>query len=122
VVAPPLPDVEGLQSSDGSGSVVVRPLAHDVGVCRAEEHDEGQLRWVDIMDLKEDLLPQSWVHYRQFLLVEAIQGRFVGVIAIVVLKLGDVKSVLCWLLSISVLKRALMLALPVLFLYHLLIS
>jgi len=75
VVAPPLLGFDGLQCSDGTGLGVVRPLAHDVGVYRAEEHDEGQLRRVDIMDLKEDLLPQPWVHYRQFLLVEAIQGR-----------------------------------------------
>src|SRR6266705_3104433 len=75
VIAPPLPDVDGA-SLNGAVLVVVRPLAYHREVYRrAEEHDERQLSQVDLMDLIEELLPQSRIRCRQFLLVEGIQGR-----------------------------------------------
>ncbi len=72
--APPLPDVDGL-SHKGAGLIVVRPLVHQVDVCRAVERDEGELRQVDLMDPMEELLPHAWIHCRLFLRVEGIQGR-----------------------------------------------
>ena len=41
----------------------------------AEERDERELRQVDLMDLKEELLSQAWVRCRLLLLIESIQGR-----------------------------------------------
>ena len=72
IIAPPLPDVFVLEAK-GTGQVVVRPLAHHVDLWRAVEHDEGEVRQVDLMDLREDLLPRAWIQCRQFLLVEGIQ-------------------------------------------------
>src|SRR5437764_15221372 len=74
MIAPPLPDVDGL-SDKGTGLVVVRPLAHDREIIHAVEYDERELRQVDLMDLHEDLLPRAWIRCRQFLLVKGIQGR-----------------------------------------------
>ncbi len=112
VITPPLPDVGGL-SLKGAGLVVVRPLAHHVDVRRAVEYDERENCQVDLMDLIEDLLPHAWIYCRLFLPVESIQSMvaveskvdslgwelvarqhrgIVGVIAKVVLNLGDVKS------------------------------
>ena len=71
VVAPPLPDVDGLPN--GTGLVVVRPLTYDVDLRRAVEDDEREIRQVDLMDLHENLLPQAWIQCRHFLLVEGIQ-------------------------------------------------
>ena len=53
IVAPPLPDVYGI-SCDSAWQVVVRPLAYDREVCRAVEHNERELRQVDLVDLMED--------------------------------------------------------------------
>ena len=110
MVAPPLPDVDGL-SPNRAGLIVVRPLAHHPIFGRAVEGDEGEVRQVDVMDLDEDLLPQSDIRYRLFLFVESIQGRvaievnvrsigrelvarptrrIVGVIGPVIRKLSDV--------------------------------
>src|SRR2546423_15038226 len=72
MIAPPLPDVGGL-SLKGAGLVVVRPLAHDRWAQRTVEHDEGEARQVDLMDLIEDLLPDARIHCRHFLLVEGSQ-------------------------------------------------
>src|SRR6266568_769820 len=58
IVAPPLPDVGGVCCKcQIAGQVVVRPLAHDRGLCWAVERDEGELRQVDLVNLMEDLLP-----------------------------------------------------------------
>src|SRR6266516_2632586 len=73
IIAPPLPDVGGPKWSGGSGLVVVCPSVYYIGFCRAEEHDERQLRHVDLMNLIENLLPQFQVRCRHFLLVEGIQ-------------------------------------------------
>src|SRR6266487_1979806 len=70
-VAPPLPDVD-VPSAKGVGLVVVCPLVHDRWVRRAVEHDEGELRQVDAMDLVEDILPQYRFGCRQLLFVEGI--------------------------------------------------
>jgi hypothetical protein len=40
----------------------------------AEERDERELRQVDLMDLKEELLSQAWVRCRLLLFIESIQG------------------------------------------------
>ncbi len=53
----------------------MRPLAHDREFCRAVEHDERELRQVDLMDQLEEHLPRAWIRRRLFLLVEGIQGR-----------------------------------------------
>jgi hypothetical protein len=89
----------------------VRPLVRQRKACWTVEHDEGELRQVDPVDLHEDLLPYSRICCRLFLSVEGIQGRIavevnvvslrrelvareqggiVGVIAKAVLKLGNV--------------------------------
>src|SRR5439155_14664421 len=73
-IAPPLPDVDRLERN-GAGLVVVSPLARDRELCRAVEHDEREVRQVDLVDLCEELLPQSRIRCRQFLPVEGIQGR-----------------------------------------------
>src|SRR5205823_12847525 len=52
-----------------------RPLAHDREVCRAIEHNHGELRQVDLVNLCEELLPLARIRCRQFLCVEGIQGR-----------------------------------------------
>src|SRR6266705_3726257 len=72
-ITPPLPDVDG--AFKGALLEVVRPLVHDGYPCRTVEHDEGQLRQVDLMDLVEDILPRASIRCRQFLFVEGIQGR-----------------------------------------------
>src|ERR1051326_8356254 len=41
----------------------------------AVECDERELRQVELMDLKEELLPQAWISRRLLLLIERIQGR-----------------------------------------------
>src|SRR6266487_78498 len=41
----------------------------------AVERDKRELRQVDLMDLKEELLSQAWVRCRLLLLIESIQGR-----------------------------------------------
>ena len=74
MVAPPLPHVDGL-SSEGANLVVMRALANNGDGLHAVEHDEGEVRQVDLMNLLEDLLPHAWIRCRQFLLVEGIQGR-----------------------------------------------
>ena len=53
VIAPPLRHVIGF--AKGSWQVVVRPFVRQRKICRAEEHDKGELRQVDLMDLLEDL-------------------------------------------------------------------
>jgi len=73
MVAPPLPDVDGVCCKcKGAGLVVVRPLAHDREVCWAVEHNEGVLRQVDLVDLMEDLLPLARIRCRQFMCVEVM--------------------------------------------------
>src|SRR6516164_4545224 len=109
-IAPPLPDVDGL-SSDGANLVVMRALANNSDGLHAVEHDEREVRQVDLMNLLEDLLPHAWIRCRQFLLVEGIQVRvavegnvismrwdlvarkqrgIVGVVAKAVQELGDI--------------------------------
>src|SRR5215472_3963607 len=73
LVAPPLPDVDGL-SSKGAGQVVMCPLAYDCYIEREVERDERNIRQVDLMNLLEDLLPQPMIRCFPFLLVEGIQG------------------------------------------------
>ena len=53
----------------------MRPLAHNREVCRAVEHNERELRQVDLVDLMEDQLPFSRICCHPFLCVESIQGR-----------------------------------------------
>jgi len=60
--APPLPDIIGL--CKGSRLIVVRPLVHQRECYRAVEHDQGELRQVD---LGEDLLPHPRLPRRLFL-------------------------------------------------------
>ncbi len=45
----------------------MRPLVHQHKVCRTEEHNEGELRQVDLVDLLEDLLPHARIRRRLFL-------------------------------------------------------
>ena len=73
VIAPPLRHVIGF--AKGSWQVVVRPFVRQHKICRAEEHDKGELRQVDLMDLLEDLLPHAGICRRLFLGKELIQGR-----------------------------------------------
>jgi len=112
VVAPPLPDVDE-PSVKGARLIVVRPLVHDRWFYRAVEHDERQLRNVDVVDLREGLLPQPRIGCSHFLCVQSIQGMvavesevlsirrdlvtrehagIVGVIVKVVPPLGDIIS------------------------------
>jgi len=77
LIAPPLPDIDGI-SCNWTGLEAVRPLAHDREICRAEEHDERELRQVNLMDQLEEHLPRAWIRRRLFLLVEGIQ-RMVAV-------------------------------------------
>jgi len=111
MIAPPLPDVDGL-SRNRAGLVVVCSLAHHRQGERAEERDERKVRQVDVMDLLEELLPHSRIRCRQFLPVEGIQGmvavqgigccsrrdlaapeqeRIIRIIEVIVLPLGDVE-------------------------------
>jgi hypothetical protein len=64
LVAPP-PDVGGL-SLKGTGLVVVRPLVQYGYIIHAVEHDERELRQVELMDLKEELLSQARTRRRLF--------------------------------------------------------
>src|SRR6266849_1121351 len=74
LIAPPLPDVDGLRCAQGSWQVVVHPLVHHRYVCWAVESNEGMVRQVDFMYLIEDLLPHVWIRCRLLLFVEGIQG------------------------------------------------
>src|SRR2546425_990988 len=73
LIAPPLPDVDGLRCAQGSWQVVVCPLAHHRYVDWTVEHDERKFRQVDTMNLHEDLLPLSRIRYFLLLSVEGIQ-------------------------------------------------
>src|SRR6266496_1806435 len=73
LIAPPLPEV-GL-STNVADLVVVRALAHHRDLWGAVEHDKGELRQVDLVDLCEDLLSHARIHCRLFLFKEGIQGR-----------------------------------------------
>ena len=73
VIAPPLRHVIGF--AKGSWQVVVRPFVRQRKICRAEEHDKGELRQVDLMDLLEDLLPHPWICRGLFLGKQLVQGR-----------------------------------------------
>ena len=50
------------------------PLVHHSDARRAVEDDEGEVRQVDGVDLRKDLLPRAGIWCRQFLLVEGVQG------------------------------------------------
>src|SRR5690242_9286388 len=106
VIAPPLPDVDGL-SDKWTGLVVMCPFAYDRYIEWEVEHDEGELSQVDLMNLLEDLLPQPRIQCFPFLLVEGIQGmiaivswvlitcekRVVGIIGTrISVNFGDVKA------------------------------
>jgi len=43
--------------------------------CPTEEHNEGELRQVDPVDLNEELLAHAGVCRRLFLGIQSIQGR-----------------------------------------------
>src|ERR1051326_7910152 len=54
----------------------------------AVECDERELRQVELMDLKEELLPQAWIGRRLLLLIERIQGRVAVEIKVALHALG----------------------------------
>ena len=54
--------------------LVVRSLVRQRVPCRTVEHNEGELRQVDLMDLLEDLLPHARICRGLFLSKELVQG------------------------------------------------
>jgi len=72
VIAPPLSDVVGI--GIGPGQVVVRPFVRQCEYCRTVEHNEGELRQVDLVDLNEDLLAHAGICRRLFLGKQLVQA------------------------------------------------
>src|SRR2546423_13286899 len=81
----------------GSWQVVVRSFLRQRVPCRPVEHNEGELRQVNLMDLLEDLLPHAGICRGLFLSKELVQGR----VAIEV-KIESIKVIGCrWKLVAS---------------------
>src|SRR5207302_4376899 len=70
--------------------LVVRSLVRQRVPCRNVEHNEGELRQVDLMDLLEDLLPHTRICRGLFLSKELVKGR----VAIEV-KVESIKVISC---------------------------
>ena len=72
MIAPPLRDVVAIGKS--SGQVVVRALVYHREANQTVEHNEGELRQVDLVDLLENLLPHSRIGRGLFLDKEFVQS------------------------------------------------